>query len=292
MHFTYAEAVDCNSLSQGDVLRRTPGVEALLREVHPHYFEKPDYPYFIVLTQSCDLVRRSGRPCSSRYITIAAVRPLTLAIRRELASYQYDAVEQLLGFCSSAHKAKAAQFVERLLNNNEPPYFFLEREPSVEFSEEACAFLRLSIAVKAELHYDTLLDAKILQLKESFQHKLGYLVGNLYSRVGTQDWVPDNSSQQEFDGRVKNLIEGLVHWVDKEVHRRVLSELKAVPKEELSDQRLLDAVKANQRKKESTLVEATNVVGTILADLGIAQETIEATKRRLKNQPSFRALIK
>ncbi len=50
-----------------------------------------------------------------------------------------------------------------------------------------CAFLALSVALKIE-HYDLCLAAKIAQLTGEFQAKLGWLVGNLYSRVGTKEW--------------------------------------------------------------------------------------------------------
>lgn len=292
MHFTYEERLDTTTLNQGDVLRRTEGVEALLKEVHPHYFNKPDYPFFIVLTQSCDLVRRKGSDCASRYITIAAVRPLTLALQREIASYQYAEAERLLGFCSSAHQAKATQFVERLLNNNEPPYFFLERETGAGLTEECCAFLRLSIAVKAELHYDTLRAAKILQLKDSFQHKLGFLVGNLYSRIGTADWVPEYSTRADFDLRVKKLIEGLVYWVEKDIHKRVLKDLDEKPVEALVSDDLLAAIEAHKRRKEASLQAAADAVGNVLTDLGVTADLIEKAKTRLRNQPTFSGLIK
>ena len=190
-HFTYASP-DHAQLNQGDVLKRTPEVETILREVHPHYYTRTDYPFFIVLTQSCDLIRREGRPCSSRYVTLAATRPLRLALEREVRRFQYNAIEKELGICSRAQHAKMLQLAERLLNNNQEGYFFLQGEPGSGLEEDHCAFLPLSVALKAELHYETLLRAKILQLSESFQHKLGHLVGTMYSRVGTEDWVPQH----------------------------------------------------------------------------------------------------
>ena len=49
-----------------------------------------------------------------------------------------------------------------------------------------CVFLALSIAMKAD-HYDTLLSSKVAQLDEIFAAKLGWLVGNQYSRIATPD---------------------------------------------------------------------------------------------------------
>jgi hypothetical protein len=292
MHFTYTEEIDRKSLNQGDLISRSPDVEAMLREVHPHYCGKPDYAYFIVLSQSCDLVRRGDKQCSSRYISIAAVRPLALALERELSSYSYQPVEKKLGFASSAHRPKAQQFVERLLNNNEPAHFFLEREASAGLGEDYCAFLHLSVAVKSELHYDTLLNAKLLQLSESFQHKLGYLVGNLYSRVGTEDWVPDHVDAERFEERVATLVEERATWIDKEIHSKVVKDLKKIAPEELSASALEAAVERYKKKKEANLSEAIDALAAVMGDLGIEGSLIEKAKKRFRNEPTFAALIK
>ena len=123
MHFTYEPTARVN-LSQGDLISRTQEVEALLKEVHPHYFQNTSYKFFIVLTQSCDLVRRDGAPCKARYISIAAVRPIKLAIERELARHQRTEIEKALKFCNKDALPKMVQFMERLLNNNEDEFFF------------------------------------------------------------------------------------------------------------------------------------------------------------------------
>jgi len=82
LHFTYCRP-DKSTLKQGDLVARNSDVDEMLREVHPHYFRKAgDYRYLLVLTQTCDLVRREGE-CATRYISLAAVRPFELALRRE-----------------------------------------------------------------------------------------------------------------------------------------------------------------------------------------------------------------
>ena len=77
----------------------------------------------------------------------------------------------------------------KLLNNNHPEYFYLAEDVDCHLSEACVAFLKLAIPIKSE-HYDRCLAARISQLKEIFQAKLGWLAGNIYSRVGTPDWVP------------------------------------------------------------------------------------------------------
>lgn len=85
IHFTYKEYMEKNSLCQGDILEKTDDLTAILKEVHP-YFLNDGYKYFMVLSQSCDLVRRNGKTCKTPYITLAAVREYSDFLERTLVS--------------------------------------------------------------------------------------------------------------------------------------------------------------------------------------------------------------
>ncbi len=212
-HFTYSDGIPGEDLRQGDILQRSCAVNELLAEVHPHYHKSTDYKYLIVMTQSCDLVRRgSAKKCKARYISVAAVRPLATALSREFhASDDNDEKEGGL-WAEEKGRSRFHDFVMRLLNNNAEGYFYLHNCPHVRISEPVVAFLRLSIALKAELHYATCVDARVAQLRTEFQAKLGWLVGNLYSRVGTQDWPPG----REFQKLVKDTAAAAsVIWMEK-----------------------------------------------------------------------------
>ncbi len=45
---------------QGDVLERTSAIDNLLKVVHPHFHGRMKNLFFMVLTQSCDLVQRKA----------------------------------------------------------------------------------------------------------------------------------------------------------------------------------------------------------------------------------------
>ncbi len=184
MHYVYREP-DKASLNQGDVLDRTPALVALLEQYHQHYAHHPSYRYFVVLTQSCDLVRRGGPP-KSPYIAVAAARPIGELILREAAKYQEEWQRETKVVGSKA-KERLIMFIQHLLDNNEPQYFYLHNDISLGIHEACCVHLALSVALRAE-HYDTILAAKIAQLTDTFQAKLGWLIGNMYSRVGTTEW--------------------------------------------------------------------------------------------------------
>lgn len=189
MHFTYIDRQKfSNDLMQGDILQITPELDDILRTYHPHYSANKANIYFIILTQSCDLNRSFGET-KSRYITIAAVRSLSYLKQNQISSYQEKdlPLETPIPFCSEKSKNKIDQFFVRLLNNNEDEYFYLHKESLLDFPEDCCAFLRLSIPIKI-MHYEICLKAKILELTEGFRAKLGWKVGQIYSRIGTDDW--------------------------------------------------------------------------------------------------------
>jgi hypothetical protein len=212
-HWTYRAPT--GDLSQGDVLKKTDEIKSLLEEVHPHYL-KDDYTHFLVLTQTCDLVRRDKGACKSRYITLAAVRPLELAIKRALEKYQESPFEQVANVCSAKHRGRVGDFLVKLFNNNEHDYFYLHEDVALGLSPSSCAFLQLSIAIRARDHYEKCIKARVASMSEIFAAKLGWLVGNLYSRVGTDDWTPEHQKPSEFKKRVEETLEAACKWIDDE----------------------------------------------------------------------------
>ena len=249
-HFTY-EKPDFSSLNQGDILKRTAAINNLLSEIHPH-FTKDDYKYLCVLTQGCDLVCRDGDPCSARYINLAAVRPMSLLIKRELTKLCSGSIEKKLGLIGTKRKAKIAQFLERIYNNNEDDYFYLCASPESGLSEDYCVFLRLSIPIKSELHYATLLDAKVIQLKESFQHKLGYLVGKTYSRIGTADWSPDVITKDKFDEKIEEYIvrQKDFVWMEDDQLKPAVKQLSGLPLEQHTIENVMKVIEGQKSQKK------------------------------------------
>ncbi len=215
LHFTYKESdADNPSLKQGDILQKTPALLKLLQKVHPHYTNS-EYIFFQVITQSCDLVRRNGT-CKSRYITLAAVRTLDDIIDRFIEENTSSITIDGVFYCSENQRSKVVDFLKRLFNNNEKEYFFLEKSPKHYISEHSCTLLYLTIAIRAYDHYDLCLDAKCLELVDNFQSKLGWLVGNLYSRVGTDDYVPTAiPTSKDLQRLLQDLVKDHAAWVPR-----------------------------------------------------------------------------
>lgn len=125
LHFTYEPNLCKTELMQGDVLERTPAIDDLLKVVHPHFHGRQKNLFFIVLTQSCDLVQRTaGGGCKAPYITLAPVRSMDSVIDRHLAQLPTPKVTAELPVLGAKAKTKASEFLGRLFNNNELGYFY------------------------------------------------------------------------------------------------------------------------------------------------------------------------
>jgi hypothetical protein len=249
-HFIYSEDLNKKQLFQGDILRRDEELISLLHSYHKHYAERENYRYFIVLTQSCDLVRRDSTQPSSPYITIAAVRPLGEAIRRE-AKKDQEWWQEPKNAISTKTREKLDLFTSSLLDNNVPNYFYLHEDISLKISGRNCAFLALSVAIKNE-HYDLCLNAKIAQLNEEFGLKLGWLVGNMYSRVGTKEW-DQHYGDGEAIKETKTILKDLFVNLPQDKIKQGVSELQCVkPLKQYSPDEIFDYIRNTKTVPKST----------------------------------------
>jgi hypothetical protein len=220
----YQLAPPLDKLEQGDILQKSEALEALLTKYHPHYAQHPDNKFFTVLTQSCDLVPRPGG-CSARYISLAPVRPLKVVLRREFDGKLENTSPGAQPFAPHRVRTSFEQFLQRLFNNNEPPFFYFEAAHQSGIYEEMCAMLALPISLKPE-HYDTLRAAKLAGISDVFQAKLGWLIGQMYSRVGTPDFEPATLA-----AKVKAYTEGIVAQHGSSPSRKELaSMISQIPK--------------------------------------------------------------
>jgi hypothetical protein len=288
LHFTYEPEPSKVDLMQGDVLFRTPELDEILKSVHPHFYENRENLYFIVLTQSCDLVRRVGARCKAPYITVAPVRSLDLVVERHLAQQPRPNVNADMLVLSTKFKGKATDFLARLFNNNEPGYLYLDSEDT-DLSSDCVAFLNLSIALKSELHFDKCLAAKIAQLTSTFQAKLGWLVGQMYSRVGTEDFAREIVVK-----KTKTALKDVALWIDDQ---QVLAVEKAFndfqthnPEAKMPVSELSKALGKIPSKKSLVLEQAEKILNETLGDgdPGLRKRL----QKRFENDAALSALLK
>ena len=282
IHWAYKDPNEPELLEQGDVLQRTDALIELLRMYHPYYADHAENRLFIVLTQSCDLVERDGG-MKSRYITIAPVRALPKIIEYEFG----DQLREIDGivYGSGRVEAEVQKFLERLFNNNDPSYFYLEPEPAEGIADPVCAMLRLGISFKAQ-HRDIFLGAKLIGLKDSFQAKLGWLLGQSYSRVGTKDF--DSEVIKE---RASRLSKALGLWVEgakyKAFEREIERIKQAAPGQRLSQEKIGEILAGLPQKKDQVI----NAVLDVAAARGLLPQGPSPDRfkfrRALENDPAF-----
>jgi len=183
--FVDAHATDLTQLAQGDLLKRTPELAEAVGQAHSYYAEANDYTHFLVLTQSCDLVRRASG-CKTRYITVCAVRPLSVAVDREMSKFTNEMEGFPFRVGDLDRGILARQYLDRVMNNTVDGMFFIPRGSADTVDEHLCAFLPLSIALRTS-HYDICLGAKVAQAEEIFAAKIGSLASGLYGRIATPD---------------------------------------------------------------------------------------------------------
>lgn len=285
MHWTYAETAG-GDLAQGDILLPNERLRAALEQVHG-WFVDPKYLGFLVLSQSCDLVRREGELCKTPYITIAAIRPLRQVLL-QLLRQQCTCISDR--YFLSSEKGKASDFLTRIINQNETALglFYLHPEATVGIAEESVALLRVSIALRSREHYDSLLSARTGGLQAEFVNKLGWLCGNLFSRVGVTDWT---ESQDRVDQAKKIVGEMLVDlneqspkFIDSKRFEKDYRAGKIVLKDASPEQVEAELAKLKGPTFKETALSA---VERALSAQQIATTTIEKAKQNLANDAAF-----
>ena len=284
-HFTYKSVEESkidNCLKQGDILERTPDLDEVINEIHP-YFALNDYKFFLVLTQSCDLTQKITSN-KLKYINLAVVRTLSSILEKETEGLYKDELAKKINLLSFNNRNKLDDFLRKLLNNNFTEYFYLHKDVDNNISDDYVANLRVSFALKAQEHYGTVLNAKVLELKDEFKAKLGWLIGNLYSRVATQDWTPLNKSDAEFKEMIQEILNN--RFIFKEDPKDFLGELeKLKAKSELIEmdnddlltlvnelktpdtkskikERVINLLKASKLVQDDNIDKVTNIIAS------------------------------
>lgn len=241
-HWTYADCQPGDDLVQGDILQRTSELVSLMKGVHAHFCDEK-YLAFLVLTQTCDLVQRPS--CKAQHISLAVIRSFA-ALVPGLA----DGINQteVPGMYEAESKTKVLELLSRILNQNEQSMglFYLHPDGDAGIAEHAVAQLRVTISFRSDEHYETLRKARSGRLGEQFQSKLGWLTGNLYSRVATKDWSDTPADKSRVKGITDELLAPL-QWVPRE-NLKVAREAQ----EDLSGLSAEDAAKVITKKHQPT----------------------------------------
>jgi hypothetical protein len=281
-HWTYAPFEATADLEQGDILRPTDALQTVFSEVHPH-FRDSKYLAFLVATQSCDLVLR-GRTPKAAYINLSAVRPLSHVIEKILGEVAEPAGA---GIFRTSAKSEAHRLLERVINQNEQAIglFFLHEDSDAGIAETAIAFLRVTVALRSDRHYETLKAARVGRLTPEFRAKLGWLIGNLYSRPATPDWNDKLGGKKACDSLISQYISE-ARWIDDEIVERAKADGIDLA---LASPVSLEALRPPS-KIEKALTELEEELKKIVPDFEPAN--LVKVKNRLRNSGKFIKLFK
>ena len=295
VHWTYDKFTAAADLQQGDIIESTDTIRSLCEQVHP-YFCDQKFLGFMVITQSCDLVRRKKKECSAHYINLAVIRSL-----EEVLPNLFDSVCKPLApnVYANESKSEAQKLLSRIFNQNEQALgvFYLHPDAQAGVAVPSLVLLRVSVSFRVE-HYQTLVNDRRGRLKPEFQSKLGWLTGNLFSRVGTTDWHESPSREKELDKLIAMFMgtdenrqnDKYPLWVNK---NRVESARKAG---EITDQTKRDEIISVIEKypipnpKQDIVKAVNNIIKNIVKD--IDEQTIKKIENRLLNDPNIAAALK
>lgn len=283
MHWTYQYKSESN-LQQGDILQPTKYlIEEVLDRYHPYYSQNPDNKLYIVLTQSCDLDLRGGKSCKADYISLAPVRPLSTIIKREFSQHLFNTVDpDAQPYGSDKIKSLFDQFLRKIFNNNDPRYFYIRRQEDKHISQDMCAIISLSISIKS-VHYSECTEARILQLDNVFQAKLGWLAGQRYSRVATQDWDAKNLQNE-----VNNVLTREAIWIPNDQLKKVHNAVKLIEQQnKVVDTEQLAQILTELPSKKQQAIDAIMEILASQAVLPVEEPKKKILRNKLQNDQTL-----
>ncbi len=292
IHWTYKACTTRTQLFQGDILARTKGLLSILQEVHPHFIDTK-YTAFLLTTQSCDLALYKGR-CKTKYLNIAVVRPID-AVLHDLISHVCRPVGN--GVYLQETKGEANDLFNRVFNQNEHALglFYLHPDVKAGIGEPSVALLRVTVSLRAE-HYNVLRKARRRRLSVEFCSKLGWLLGNLYSRVGTQDWSGSPERSKDLEKLVNECLNpgddapyGPI-WVPETLVAAARN--KGIRLDKLERDKVSPTLEAHRPlpAKDQIIDRASVVLKDMMPD--IDDDTLRRIKNRLNNDRVFAKAVR
>lgn len=290
-HWTYEPSFPGGPLQQGDIIR--PNAQLLLTiNEFAHYFSDPKYVAFAITTQTCDMVLRNEK-CSSPYITLSPIRLLREMLQQVLESL-YEPLAS--GIFSTEFKFEARKLLDRIVNQNEQALglFYLHPDADLELGEAAVIALRVGIALRS-CHYDEMCASRIGRLKAEYQSRLGWMVGNLYSRVAVPGWE-DRTGGKRLQKEIVNAFvngdpeQGGPIWVRRDSFAAAVR--AGVDPDTISRAQLADEIaKYEPRSVMEQLLDRLDViVNEFLSDETAAAQARKLTNR-IRNDSTIRSLL-
>ena len=281
-------------LQQGDIIAKSAAVVGVLEKAFPDE-ALAKASAFIILTQSCDLFRRGKKSCRAKYVNLATISPLEdnlfMLLDDICDKVCLEAEKPISGLYLLKDKNKAEQFIERVLNQTEERrgLFYLPPLAEAGIGVHSIVNLQVNAPVRIE-HYDFLISNAKGRLGIEYQHRLGWLVGNLFSRVALPEF-----DKSEKDRIIKEMLtpeegEAGPFWVSRdsiaEAQRKGIG-INGKKNREVYD--LLESLKPNPPKERA--LERIRVIVREEADIS-SEDILKRISDRLNQDGVFHSSIK
>lgn len=278
-HWTYA-AIRDQSLKQGDIIERSEQVVRIFSSPA----EARQWLAVLVLTQSCDLVRRRGGRFRSDVVTLCPIVPLEMLLD-EWAQRLCRPIRNGSRILREEDRTALQQLLDRVMDQNEPGLFYLHKEDAVGIGVPGVALLRQAMVVAAEEAHDLLVANRSGRLTEEFRAKLGWLVANIYGRAATRDWDDDDDSKKTHDYWRKEWL-GKFEWVPHGFLALLGAEVPDVSV--LSDEDILE--RAGEPWPKALEIIGRDVVRIVTRVKGVALSPEQQTEltNRVRNDQGIR----
>ncbi len=145
MHWTYESFCAEDDLCQGDILEPNEELTQIFNKVHPHFTDNKYYG-FLLLTQTCDLVKRNGK-CGATHISLSVIRSLKDIIKDSLKS-KFGYLSP--GVYNAQQQVHVKSLIERIINQNENKLALFYLHPNLDsgITIPSVAILRVSILLQ------------------------------------------------------------------------------------------------------------------------------------------------
>lgn len=211
LHWTYVEYSAEDDLRQGDIIAPAGALGRALHETHGEWWDQR-LVALLVLTQTCDLVLR-GEHCKARQIALAPVVELEPLIPQILERVCGTGIQ---GIYKKEERTRAIETLRKIINQNDQAggLFYLHPDLDSGITTSSVARIRAAVTVPRRWYLD-LIKGRQGRLEGAFENKLGWLTGNLYSRVGTPDWDEMGSGPRPSHTMAAKLLENAVGSEDR-----------------------------------------------------------------------------
>lgn len=186
----YASKLQTEALSQGDIIFLNDQLKTVFLE---HFKVEFDPEFLMVLSQSCDLVKRGNRAPKINHIILSLVRPFRNYIKHVVKDLSPVKIGNDVTLIKDNDFDSLRQKVFDLINNaNAKTNLFLpEQEP---FEEHMVAVFNTVYPLRFREQYDLLLENRVLSLNNDYKAKVGDIFSTLFDRVvvteltDSKDW--------------------------------------------------------------------------------------------------------